>query len=255
MVTNQLNTKIAIVGAGTAGVTMAAQLLRKAPYLKEQITIIDPSETHYYQPFFTLVGGGDSKLEDNMRPQADVIPAGAKHVVDAVTTFNPDANEWVTEKGIVVHYDYLLVAAGIQLDWNHIEGAKEALGKNGVCSNFDQDYVESTWDSIQNVKEGRVIFTQPSTPMKFAGAPQKIMYLADEALRRRGVRHRTTIEFISGMNDLFPVQHYFDTLKGIVKEKGVEESYFYYQTCTRLISLLAVENIVDSKKKHLFIVK
>lgn len=224
--TNQIKTKIAIVGAGTAGVTMAAQLLRKAPYLKDQITIIDPSEVHYYQPFFTLVGGGDSKLEDNMRPQADVIPKGAHHIVDAVTTFHPDENELVTAGGTVIQYEYLLVAAGIQLDWDKIEGAQETLGKNGVCSNFHQDYVESTWESIKNVKNGRVIFTQPSTPMKCAGAPQKIMYLADEAFRRRGVRDHTTIEFISGMDDLFPVKHYYDTLKGIVKEKGIEETYY-----------------------------
>lgn len=225
--TNQIETKIAIVGAGTAGVTMAAQLLRKAPYLKDHITIIDPSEVHYYQPFFTLVGGGDSKLADNMRPQEEVIPKGANHLVDAVTSFNPDANELVTADGTIVKYEYLLVAAGIQLDWDKIEGAKETLGKNGVCSNFHQDYVESTWESIKNVKDGRVIFTQPSTPMKCAGAPQKIMYLADEAFRRRGVRDKTTIEFVSGMDDLFPVKHYYDTLKGIVKEKGIDETYYY----------------------------
>lgn len=72
----EMKKTIAIVGAGTAGVTMAAQLLRKASYLKNNIVIIDPSDKHYYQPFFTLVGGGDSKLEDNVRPQAEVVPRG-----------------------------------------------------------------------------------------------------------------------------------------------------------------------------------
>ena len=97
--TNEMTTKIAIVGAGTAGVTMAAQLLRKAPYLYNEIVIIDPSDKHYYQPFFTLVGGGDSKLEDNVRPQSEVIPEGANWLQEAVTTFNPVANELVTNKG------------------------------------------------------------------------------------------------------------------------------------------------------------
>src|SRR5699024_8089700 len=108
----------------------------------------DPSDKHYYQPFFTLVGGGDSKLEDNVRPQSEVIPEGANWLQEAVTTFNPVANELVTNKGTSIRYDYLLVAAGIQLDWDKVEGLKETLGKNGVCSNYHQDYVESTWESM-----------------------------------------------------------------------------------------------------------
>lgn len=224
--TNQIKKKIAIVGAGTGGVTMAAQLLRKAPYLKNEIIIIDPSDKHYYQPFFTLIGGGDSKLADNVRPQQEVIPQGAELLLEAVTVFKPETNEIETDKGTVIHYEYLLVAAGIKLDWGKVKGLKETIGKNGVCSNYHQDYVESTWEAIQSIKGGKAIFTQPSTPVKCAGAPQKIMYLADEHFRRAGVRHKTNIEFISGMDDLFPVKRYYPVLKQLVKDKEIDETYF-----------------------------
>ncbi len=222
----EMKKTIAIVGAGTAGVTMAAQLLRKAPYLKDEIVIIDPSDKHYYQPFFTLVGGGDSKLEDNVRPQAEVVPEGALLLQEAVTTFKPDTNQIETNKGTVITYDYLMVAAGIQLDWGKVKGLKETLGKNGVCSNYHQDYVESTWEAMKAVNGGRAIFTQPSTPVKCAGAPQKIMYLADEHFRRVGVRDKTKVEFISGMDDLFPVKRYYPILKKLVADKGIGETYF-----------------------------
>lgn len=222
----EMKKTIAIVGAGTAGVTMAAQLLRKASYLKNNIVIIDPSDKHYYQPFFTLVGGGDSKLEDNVRPQAEVVPEGALLLQEAVTTFKPDTNEIETNKGTVITYDYLMVAAGIQLDWDKVKGLKETMGKNGVCSNYHQDYVESTWEAMKAVNGGRAIFTQPSTPVKCAGAPQKIMYLADEHFRRVGVRDRTKVEFISGMDDLFPVKRYYPILKKLVADKGIGETYF-----------------------------
>lgn len=222
----EMKKTIAIVGAGTAGVTMAAQLLRKASYLKNNIVIIDPSDKHYYQPFFTLVGGGDSKLEDNVRPQAEVVPEGALLLQEAVTTFKPDTNEIETNKGTVITYDYLMVAAGIQLDWDKVKGLKETMGKNGVCSNYHQDYVESTWEAMKAVNGGRAIFTQPSTPVKCAGAPQKIMYLADEHFRRVGVRDKTKVEFISGMDDLFPVKRYYPILKKLVADKGIGETYF-----------------------------
>lgn len=222
----EMKKTIAIVGAGTAGVTMAAQLLRKASYLKNNIVIIDPSDKHYYQPFFTLVGGGDSKLEDNVRPQAEVVPKGALLLQEGVTTFKPDTNQIETNKGTVITYDYLMVAAGIQLDWDKVKGLKETMGKNGVCSNYHQDYVESTWEAMKAVNGGRAIFTQPSTPVKCAGAPQKIMYLADEHFRRVGVRDKTKVEFISGMDDLFPVKRYYPILKKLVADKGIGETYF-----------------------------
>lgn len=222
---NSLHTKILIVGSGTAGVSVAASLIRKDSSLKNNVTIVDPSEKHYYQPFFTLVGAGDSKLEDNVRSQESLMPEGVTLIKDAVTTFNPEENSLHTQSGTEMTYDYLVVTAGIQLDWNKVEGLEATMGKNGVCSNFSAETVESTWEAMQNVKDGRVIFTQPGTPVKCAGAPQKIMYLADENFRRSGIRDNVTIEFISGMDDLFPVKRYYPVLKELVKTKGIEETY------------------------------
>lgn len=221
-----IQSKIVVVGAGTAGLTMAAQLLRKAPYLRGEVTIIDPSENHYYQPFFTLVGGGVATLEESVRKQETLIPEGAEWLQEAVTEFSPEENQVKTDKGTILTYEYLLVAAGIQLNWDKVKGLKETLGKNGVCSNYSEHYVESTWEAIRTLKGGKAIFTQPSSPVKCAGAPQKIMYLADEYFRKNGVRHKTNIEFISGMDDLFPVKHYYPALKQLVKDKGIDETYF-----------------------------
>lgn len=222
---NSFHTKVLIVGSGTAGVSVAASLIRKDSSLKNNVTIVDPSENHYYQPFFTLVGAGASKLEDNLRSQESLMPEGVTLVNDAVTIFNPEENLVHMQSGAEMSYDYLVVTAGIQLDWNKVEGLKEAMGKNGVCSNFSAETVESTWEAMQNVKGGRAIFTQPGTPVKCAGAPQKIMYLADENFRRSGIRDNVTIEFISGMDDLFPVKRYYPVLKELVKTKGIEEKY------------------------------
>src|SRR5690625_4220138 len=107
-----IQSKIVVVGAGTAGLTMAAQLLRKAPYLRGEVTIIDPSENHYYQPFFTLVGGGVATLEESVRKQETLIPEGAELLQEAVTEFSPEENQVKTDKGTILTYEYLLVAAG-----------------------------------------------------------------------------------------------------------------------------------------------
>jgi sulfide:quinone oxidoreductase len=217
--------KIAIVGAGSAGISTASRLLRSAPYLKEQIIIIDPSEDHYYQPLWTLVGAGAAKLEDTRRKQATLIPDGVTWLKEAVEAFIPEENAVITDRETRVEYDYLVVAAGIEIKWNHVKGLRDAIGKNGVCSNYSPEYVQSTWENLKQFNGGTAIFTQPSTPVKCAGAPQKIMYLAEDYFNRSGVRGKSNVKFISGMGSIFGVKRYADTLKEVIKRKEIDTTF------------------------------
>ncbi|ADU94456.1 NAD(P)/FAD-dependent oxidoreductase [Geobacillus sp. Y412MC52] len=217
--------KVVIVGAGSAGISIAARLLRKNRQLYGQVLLIDPSDKHYYQPLWTLVGGGAAKAEDSVREQASLIPEGAKWLKEAVDTFMPEHNTLKTREGSEVRYDYLVVAAGIEIYWDQIKGLKETIGKNGVCSNYSYDYVQSTWENIRNFRGGTAIFTQPSTPVKCGGAPQKIMYLADDYFRQSGVRDQTNIIFASGLPNIFAVKKYADTLEQVIQRKNIETKY------------------------------
>lgn len=222
---NVYDVKVAIVGAGSAGISIAARLLRKSRQLRGQVLLIDPSDKHYYQPLWTLVGGGAAKVEDSVREQATLIPDGAKWLKEAVDTFVPEKNTLKTKEGSTVRYDYLVVAAGVEIYWDQIKGLKETIGKNGVCSNYSYDYVQSTWENIRNFRGGTAIFTQPSTQVKCGGAPQKIMYLADDYFRQSGVREQTNIIFASGLPNIFAVKKYADTLEQVIQRKNIETKY------------------------------
>ncbi|CUA80771.1 FAD/NAD(P)-binding oxidoreductase [Anoxybacillus suryakundensis] len=222
---NVYDVKVAIVGAGSAGISIAARLLRKNRQLHGQVLLIDPSDKHYYQPLWTLVGGGAAKVEDSVREQASLIPDGAKWLKEAVDTFSPENNTLKTKEGSTVRYDYLVVAAGVEIYWDQIKGLKETIGKNGVCSNYSYDYVQSTWENIRNFRGGTAIFTQPSTQVKCGGAPQKIMYLADDYFRQSGVRDKTNIIFASGLPNIFAVKRYADTLEQVIQRKNIETKY------------------------------
>ncbi|NUO03409.1 MAG: NAD(P)/FAD-dependent oxidoreductase, partial [Saprospiraceae bacterium] len=163
--------QILIVGAGNAGISVAAQLLRADSKLN--IGIIDPSETHYYQPAWTLVGGGVFNINKTARPQTSVIPTGAKWIKESVRTFEPENNLLTTDAG-EYSYDYLVVCPGIQLDWNKIKGLPEALGKNGVTSNYSFTTAPYTFECLKNFKGGNAVFTDPGTPVKCGGAPHKV---------------------------------------------------------------------------------
>ncbi|MFO7563319.1 MAG: FAD/NAD(P)-binding oxidoreductase [Enhygromyxa sp.] len=210
---------IVIVGGGTAGITVAARLLNADPEL--DVAIVEPSATHYYQPLWTLVGGGQFPREVTARPQADYIPPGATWIRDHVEGFAPERDALILREGGELRYDQLVVCAGIQLDWGAIEGLKEALGSHGLCSNYAYDTVAYTWECISTLRGGRALFTAPTKAIKCGGAPQKIMWLAEENLRKRGVRAEVEVSCTFAGPRIFGVPKYRRTLERLVVEREI----------------------------------
>lgn len=219
--------KIVVVGGGTAGITVTAQLLRKVPALEDKIAIIDPSTKHFYQPLWTLVGGGASKKENSVRDMASVIPNGATWIQEAVESFHPEENKVKLKNGNSIRYEYLVVCAGLELYWDRIKGLKESLGKNNVCSNYSYEHVDYTWETIRNLKSGTAIFTHPASPVKCGGAPQKIMYLADDHFRKTGVRENINIIFGSANSSIFDVAKYRTELEKVLVRKNIDARFCY----------------------------
>jgi sulfide:quinone oxidoreductase len=217
------NEKIVVVGGGNAGLSVAAQLLKKRPDL--QISIVDPADNHYYQPAWTLVGAGVYNINKTIRKQANCIPAGTIWVKDAVTTFVPDANKIICKSGQAFSYDVLIVCAGIQLNWQAVAGLTETLGKNEVSSNYDFNHAPYTWEMIKNFKGGTAIFTNPVSPIKCGGAPHKIMYLACDYWRKQGILDKCEVHYISGASMLFGVKEYADTLNQVVKQNNIHTHF------------------------------
>ncbi|QEG23729.1 NAD(P)/FAD-dependent oxidoreductase [Mariniblastus fucicola] len=215
------NPKIVIVGGGSAGLTTAAHLLNSRSEL--DVTIIEPSEKHYYQPLWTLIGGGVFPKEESEREQADFIPHGATWMKDAVESFDPENNTVKTVGGESVPYDYLVVCPGLQLNWSETKGlTKDIVGKHGICSNYSYDTVETTWETIRNFKGGTALFTHPDTPVKCGGAPQKICYLAEDYFRKQGIRDQCNVVFALAKPRIFAVDPYATTLEKRVKRKDID---------------------------------
>ena len=215
--------KIIIVGGGNAGLSVAAQLLRKNKTL--QVTIIEPSEKHYYQPAWTLVGAGVFDINKTVRSEKDYIPKGATWIKDAVETFLPGDNKVLTRKGNSYDYDALVVCPGIQLDWNKIEGLKETVGKNNVTSNYSFDIAPYTWELIKNFKGGTAVFTNPVGPVKCGGAPHKIMYLACDYWRKQGILDKCDVHILSGAASIFDVKEYAATLNNVIKDDNIKTHF------------------------------
>ncbi|WP_353458489.1 type II sulfide:quinone oxidoreductase Sqr [Staphylococcus coagulans] len=217
--------QIVIVGGGTAGITVAARLLRRNKNLEENIAIIEPAENHYYQPLWTLVGAGASNLKSSYKKMSDVIPRGVDWVQQEVIGFDAKSNSINLNNNTTIKYDYLVIAPGIQINWSSIKGLEENIGKNGVCSNYSAKYVEETWRQISNFKEGNAIFTHPQTPVKCGGAPMKIMYLAEDYFRKQNIREKANVIYETPKDAIFDVEKYKKELDKIVDEREIVVNY------------------------------
>lgn len=215
--------EIVIVGGGAAGISTAARLSKELP--SGSVAIIEPSTEHYYQPIWTLVGGGVMPKEVSERDTATLIPEGCDWIKDAVKSFNPDENQVTTKENGNISYNYLVVAAGIQINWTGIKGLSRNVGKKGICSNYSYKTVDSTWENIRNLGKGKAIFTQPSTPIKCGGAPQKIMYLAEDYFRKAGLRNQIDVEFVTGLPGIFGVKKYAEQLNKICDTRDIPRTF------------------------------
>jgi sulfide:quinone oxidoreductase len=144
---------------------------------------------------------------------ASLIPRGVSWIKAAVAAFEPENNALILDGCRVVRYNRLIVAPGLKLDWDAIEGLPETLGRNGVTSNYRYDLAPYTWELVKGLKKGRAIFTQPPMPIKCAGAPQKALYLSGDHWFKSGNLDNIDIEFCNAGGVLFGVKDYVPALE------------------------------------------
>ena len=192
--------KVLVVGGGAGGIMATARLHSALP--NAELTIIAPNEIHLYQPGQVFVAAGLFVHDDLVNHNKDLIPSSVNWIKDEVKTFDPDNNKVVTRGGKEVAYDYMVVATGIVYHYDWIKGLKEEdIGTNGISSVYLSDLekgtahgADVTWEWFEALKAAAAggkkptaIYTQPNTPIKCGGAPQKILYLSADNLRKEGL--------------------------------------------------------------------
>jgi sulfide:quinone oxidoreductase len=216
---------VVIVGAGAGGIAAASSLKARKPDL--DIAIIDPADIHYYQPGWTMVGGGVFKPQQTVKTMGSLIPKGVHWIKAAVAAFEPKDDAVILDGCRVVKYGRLVVCPGLKLDWRKVEGLEETLGRNGVTSNYRYDLAPYTWKLVQELKSGRAIFTQPPMPIKCAGAPQKALYLSADHWSREGVLDDIDIHFNNAGGVLFGVKEYVPALQSYMDRYGASLNFFH----------------------------
>lgn len=206
--------KILIVGGGSGAIMALSRLCRAIK--NPDITIIAPNDVHLYQPGQVFVGAGVMDVEDLYLDNKNYIDTDeVTWIKDEVAHFDADNNQVTTRKGEKIAYDYLVVATGVQYNYEQIKGlTKEDIGTNGISSVYLSDLEKGTskgatgtWDWFQDLKASakekkpKVIFTHPNTPIKCGGTPQKMLLLAADYLKQDGLN--ADFQFVASLSELF----------------------------------------------------
>lgn len=225
------NHRVVVIGGGTAGLAISHQLLRTGKFAQDDIAIVDPATWHHYQPGWTLVGGGLKTKEELRRSLRSLVDPKLAFYNESVGTFAPDDNSVTLGNGDRVSYEQLVVAPGISINYDSIKGLPEALAdpNSMVSSIYGYDTCDKVYRTIEALRKGVAIFTQPAGVMKCAGAPQKALWLAVDYWKRAGLYNpedasKSPIQasFATGTPSMFAVPKYSAKLEGIRQERGVE---------------------------------
>jgi sulfide:quinone oxidoreductase len=218
------NARIVIIGAGAAGTALANRLVGRLE--GAQITLIDPRAQHYYQPGLSLVAAGLKPADYVVSQTTDWLPSGVTLIAESVAAVDPEAKTVSTDSGQTLAYDYLVVAPGLILDHDAIEGfSLDMVGENGIGALYaGPDYAARTWTAASRFVEegGRGVFVRPETEMKCAGAPLKHTFLIDDRLRRAGNRENAEIVYAAPQTALFGVPIVAEKVRMLFEDRGVE---------------------------------
>ncbi len=207
-----------IVGGGSAGISVAARLRRAG---EEDIAIVEPSRLHYYQPLWTLVGGGYASLERTRRFEASVMPQGVRWIQDAAVELDPDARLVTTAGGTRIGYDVLVLCPGLELAWELVPGLAEAMATPLAASNYTAELAPKSAELVRRFRGGEALFAAPGSPIKCPGAPQKAAYLACDRWSRTGALAKARVTYATGAGGIFAVPEFAAVLERVVERYGI----------------------------------
>lgn len=219
--------RIAIIGAGAGGTALANRLVSRLE--GAQITLIDPRAEHLYQPGLSLVAAGLKPANYVVSKTTDWLPQGVTLIAEAAAEIDAESQIVKTAGGQSIAYDFLVLAPGLVLDHDAIEGfSLDMVGQNGIGALYaGPQYAAATWKAAKAYTEtgGIGLFTRPATEMKCAGAPLKHTFLIEDIARTGGTRGKLDVHYMSNNDSLFGVPIVSEKVRMLFGDRGISPAY------------------------------
>lgn len=229
--TLKTNARVVILGGGAAGMSMANRLASRLN--GASITVVEPREQHNYQPGWTLVASGVWEAPQTLRPNTDFRPAGIKWLTSPATAIDADQRSVSLADGNSLDYDILVVATGLQLNYDMIDGmSPDLIGSNGIGSVYASlDAAARTNESIEQwiaQGGGQGVFTSPQTAIKCAGAPIKMTFTTLSRIKDTANRDNFQLDYFTPSGGMFSQPWVSDFLKQRFDDEGIRRNHHWH---------------------------
>ncbi len=213
---------LVILGAGSAGTMMASHLVKKLPKKDWTITIVDQSKQHYYQPGFLFLPFDTYKESDVIKPTNDLIPKGVTYLNKSIDKVVAETNKVLLEDQQELNYDVLIIATGCNIAPQEIEGMKGSGWHKDVFDFYTFKGSRNLRDYLRKWEGGTMLVHITEMPIKCPVAPLEFAFLADSYFKKKGIRDKVTIKYVTPLSGAFTKPTATKKLSYLLKEKGIE---------------------------------
>lgn len=196
--------RLVVLGAGTAGTMVVNRLRRRLPRTRWQITLVEPSDRHFYQPGYLFLPFGGYTAHDIVRSTHQLVPDGVDLRYRSVEEVCPEESVVRLSDGERLPYDYLVIATGVRPRPEQTEGLLDGgEWRRSVFDFYTFTGASALARALARFDGGRLVVHTAEMPIKCPVAPLEFAFLADAWLRKRGLRERTELVFATPLPGAF----------------------------------------------------
>ena len=209
--------KIVILGGGFGGLAAATEL-RENLTQDTRITIVDRKDWFMMDLVKLWIMTGSREFETSKRPLENVTKKGIEFINEQVIKIDPQ-NKIVRTSYRSLHYDYLIIALGVELSSEQIPGLLE----NGLIL-YELKDVSKIRDSVRKMKSGKIAMAIMGMPYKCPPAPYEAALLLRSILDETGASDSVQIDFYSPAPVTLPAggPQVSEEILQILKSKKIE---------------------------------
>ncbi len=210
-----------ILGAGTGGTIMANKMRKQLDRSEWKITIVDQYKTHYYQPGFLFIPFGGYTKKDVIKPKANFIPPGVDIIYSGIDQIMPEDSKVKLADGVVINYDYLIIATGTKIVPEETPGMKGELWQKKIFDFYTIEGAVALANFFKTWEGGNLVVNVVEMPIKCPVAPLEFVFFADAFFTERGMRDKVNITYATPLPGAFTKPRSSKILGGLMDEKNI----------------------------------
>ncbi|HEX6221292.1 MAG TPA: FAD/NAD(P)-binding oxidoreductase [Acidimicrobiia bacterium] len=223
--------RLVVLGAGTAGTMVVNKLRSRLPLSEWEITVVDQTPEHLYQPGFLFIPFGIYEPSVVTKPKEKFIPDGVDIVFGDIDLVTPQSNEVTMADGTLLSYDQLIIATGVTPRPDQTPGMDGGEWRKTIFDFYTLDGATALAEKLRTWEGGRLVVHVTEMPIKCPVAPLEFAFLADSYFKDREMRDRVEMTYVTPLDGAFTKPVASKLLGGMLDERKIAlEADFYVES-------------------------